>query len=190
MHGGKSLRGVAHPNFKSGRYAADVLSGLVDGYVETLQDTQINILDDEIALATTYLKKTLREGESLVRWGDALKAGEELEGALAVGEARAVTTALQSLMRILQAGTHDYAHRAEVYRALEAKKKLVEAEHKHRVDKGMALTYEQAMTQVAALVDILRRRIKDRDLLSTITDDIADVVRGIEGDPPKDPDLN
>lgn len=190
MHGGKSLRGVAHPNFSHGRYSRDILAGMVDGYLESLRDSKLLMLNDEIALSVTYLKQTLRDGESLVRWHDVVGAWKEHQEALAAGEARAVTRSIENMDEIVHRGLHDYSHQAEVMQRLEAKRKLVEAEHKHRVDGRMALTHEQALAQVAALVDILRKRITDRDLLRVITDDIREIARGIDNGRPGDADRN
>lgn len=75
-------------------------------------------------------------------------------------------------------------------RHLEARKRLVEAENRHRTDARFALTHEEALNQIAALVDILRTRIKDRGLLRAITDDIDRIVRDTRGGSPRDTDRN
>lgn len=190
MHGGRSLRGVSHPRFSHGRYSRDVIAGLTSRYREALTDRKRFDLTEDIALLDTHLAQTLQEGESLQGWKDARDAWKAVDDALLGGDARMLKRAHRELGDILKGGLFDYAHRAEVRTALESRKRLVEAEHKHRIDKRFALTYEEAMTQIAEMVDIIRKRVKDRDLLRAITDDIDRIVRGTKGGSQRDADRN
>lgn len=190
MHGGKSLRGVAHPNFRDGRHSRDIIAGLTGRYREVLADRTRFDLTPEIALAEVYLAKTLQEGESLKMWKDAKAAHKALGRALNKGEPRAIEAARRNLREAVSRDLYDRSHRDEVMSMIETRRRLVEAEHKRRTDPRFALTCEEAMAQIAAMVDVLRKRIKDRDLLRAVTDEIDRIVRGTRGGSPRDADQN
>ncbi len=73
MHGGKSLRGIDAPNFKTGRYSRYLPDRLVQRYQEALADEALMRLDDEIALIDSLLQDQLerlhQDGEEPIAWG-------------------------------------------------------------------------------------------------------------------------
>ena len=50
MHGGKSLRGADHPNFKTGRYSKALPHRLLRNYEKLRDDTALISMRDEVAL--------------------------------------------------------------------------------------------------------------------------------------------
>ncbi|MDP9439434.1 MAG: hypothetical protein M3P49_11940 [Actinomycetota bacterium] len=178
VHGGKVPRGVAHPNFRHGRRSKDLVANLQERYEEALSDADLLNLADEIALSDAYLAEVLKSGESGRRWKDVKKAFAALEAAMRSGDAPAAKARLVAMREVVEGGVEDWAHRDEVMRRLEQRRKLVESENRRRADSRFALTYEEMMAQVAAMVDVMRKRIEDRDLLRAITRDFEEIVRG------------
>jgi hypothetical protein len=67
VHGGARSRGVASPHFKTGRYSCDLPAQLSERYRETLADTELLSLRDDIALVdarVTELLETLADNLS------------------------------------------------------------------------------------------------------------------------------
>lgn len=59
MHGGKSLRGIDAPNFKTGRYSKCLPDRLAERYEEALNDAELTRLGDEIALVDARLQDVI-----------------------------------------------------------------------------------------------------------------------------------
>ncbi len=188
VHGGKVPRGVAHPNFRHGRRSKDLVANLQERYEEALSDGKILDLTDEIALSDAYLAEVLRSGESGKRWKDVKKALAALEETMRPADTSAVASKLSVMRKVVEGGVEDWAHRDEVMRRLDQRRRLVESENKRRADSRFALTHEEMLATVAAVVDIMANRIKDRALLRLVMDDIDGVIRRIEGGSPGEAD--
>lgn len=63
IHGGKSPSGIAHPNFKTGRYSKDIPTRLSKGYQEALSDPDLLQLNDEIRLTDSLMSELLERFE-------------------------------------------------------------------------------------------------------------------------------
>lgn len=59
LHGGKSLRGEAHPNFKHGKFSEYLPIRLLKIYDEVAETEITNILDRNIMLRETFLREKL-----------------------------------------------------------------------------------------------------------------------------------
>src|SRR5262245_50879761 len=76
LHGGKSLAGVAHPNFKTGRYSKYLPSQLTARYKLAEKDPQLLELIDEIALVNARLSSVLegiKNGGDESAWAEVYK---------------------------------------------------------------------------------------------------------------------
>jgi hypothetical protein len=178
LHGGKSLRGVEHPNFQHGRYAKDLLPSLQQDYCRTLADPRILALKDEISLLSARVHEVLRTGESGQRWRDVKAAWNAADMALQEGDVSKLNRAMGELGGIIHAGLHDWNHWTEIGQLLERLRRLKTSEHRHRVDARLAITQEQLSAEIAAVLDILRRNIKDRDTLHAINEELRRLVSG------------
>ena len=58
-HGGKSLRGIAHPGYKHGRYSKDLPMRMVARYSKALADPELLNLSAEIAIAEARIAELL-----------------------------------------------------------------------------------------------------------------------------------
>ena len=60
MHGGKSPRGMAAPNYQHGRYSTHLPTQWAQWYTQARQDPALTSLRDEIALAETRVHELLQ----------------------------------------------------------------------------------------------------------------------------------
>jgi hypothetical protein len=74
MHGGKSLRGVDSPRFKTGRHSKYLPDRLAERYEEALNDAELTRLNDEIAVVDARLQDLL---DRLRADGEAIASGRD-----------------------------------------------------------------------------------------------------------------
>lgn len=175
MHGGKSPRGMASASFKHGRYSKDLPTRLAGRYQEAVQDTRLLELRDEIALVDSRLGDLLARvdsGEAGLHWQRLHATWDEFSEAQRAKDTEGAGKAINELGRLIQRGASDYAAWHEVGIQLEQRRKLVESERKRLVEMQQMVTAERAMILLAAIVDVIRRHVSDKDALMAISADI------------------
>lgn len=178
-HGGASLTGIAHPNFKTGRYSKHLPTRLAARYAEALSDPQLLELRDEIALMGTRLGELVERvdsGESAQRWKALQDAYESLQAATRSGNTTAFQVAMAALGRAIDAGGQDYQTWREIAELTEQRRKLVESEHKRLVAMQQMITTERAMTLLAVITDTIRKHVSDPTALAGISADIRQLT--------------
>jgi hypothetical protein len=87
FHGGKTKKGINHPNFKQGRYSKSSPDRLYEPYNASLSDKQRHDLRDEIALSEAMLDDLVGGIDSAasdalwLKLEEMVRESEELEGA-------------------------------------------------------------------------------------------------------------
>jgi hypothetical protein len=152
---------------------------MVERYEAAAGDPELLALRDDIAVMETRIAELLARVDS----GEASAAWRSLESAWgAVERARrdpaALAGALAELGAIIRRGVSDYAAWDDVQRAMDAKRKLTEAEQKRLVAMRQMVTAEEAMVFVAAVQSSVRRHVTDQGALRAIADDVARIVKG------------
>jgi hypothetical protein len=176
MHGGKSLRGMAHPNAKHLRYAKDMPARLSGRYQEALDDPELLSTRHEIALVEARLNDLLTRadtGEAKILWEKARKLNQDIQKAIHNENYGATLVHAAELDFIIGSGLTDYEAWYQIQALIEQRRKLSESEQKRLVAAQQMITSEQAMTFVAAIVDSVRRNVTDRNVLNAIQIDIA-----------------
>ena len=181
IHGGKSLRGVAHPRFKQGRDSKFTLMRLQGSYERNLKDEAILHLLDEIAMTRAMIQEMMDKCDSSIQWKDAQKSWRAFERAEKRGDQVAMCQARREHAAILEEGAKEWQNRLEIFKGFDRLRRLVDSEHKHRIDQRMAVTQEQLANYVAAIVAIITNRIKDRKLLNAITSDLLALDEELSG---------
>jgi hypothetical protein len=188
-HGGKSLKRVASPTFKTGKYSKDLIANLQESYRQELIDPKLVELRDEIAVSRTYIREIMRSGESGKRWSDIEGAFWELDGCVRAGDVPGIRVAMEKMFEIIRARRRDWAHRSEIMQRFEAVRRLVVSEHKHRIDNRMAISQEEMVATVAAYVNIVSRHV-NVEQLRAIDRDIGDLCRSVQRGPGDAPHPN
>lgn len=185
-HGGASLVGIAHPNFKTGRYSKHLPTRLAARYGEALADPQLLELREEVALTQTRqteLLDQLDSGLSLARWrsaqaayGDLLAAMQEKDGA---GLQRAMI-ALEDALGVHV--TNDAAVWEQVIELSEHRRRLVESEHKRLVSMQQLISAEQGMALIARLTESVRKHVSDPSILAAIAAELRRIINAGAGE--------
>lgn len=179
MHGGKSLVGVASPQFRSGKFSKYIPERLLERYQEAQDDPDLLALRQEVALIDARLLDLLGRvdtGESGTLWRKAQELLIEFREASDEKDGIEQQRCLAELEQTIGDGVSDYTAWDEVYRAITQRQKLTESERKRLVELKQVITNERAMVLIANLSDIIRRHVTDRDTLSAIATDLVRLV--------------
>ena len=163
MHGGKSLRGAALPQYKSGRYSKSLPMQLAQRYEEARSNPRLLSLDDDIALTEARLAQLLEQvdtGESGARWQALREALEAFSAAMGVGDMAGMAAHFAELRRLVEAGAAQVGVWREVYEVVETRQKLVPAQVKTLQTLQQMLTVQQHMLMVGALTDAVVRAVQ------------------------------
>lgn len=175
-HGGKSLRGVNHPNFVDGRYSNLVPDRLTEGYERSRQDPEILALREEIALIEARIGDLLKRvdtGESGATWKLLQKTYKESTSAIRKGDQAEFQEKYAELGKVLNKGVSDYSAWDEIMRSIAARRKLSDSERKRLVDMHQMISTEEALAMLQFIVKTMRTHIKDRQLLKDISEDLT-----------------
>jgi hypothetical protein len=162
MHGGKTPRGIASPNFRTGRYSKDLPSRLLDGFEKALADAELVDLRRELALTDVEISETLRAMEETPAadiWTDLKLAATMFQRAQANQDLEEMTAALDLMFKTIDRGVEANKHWVKVDRLIERRRRLVESETKRELAISQELTYESVTTLFAALTQAVRESV-------------------------------
>lgn len=166
-HGGKSLRGIAHPNFTNGATSRYMLPlRMRESYNDALSDPKLLDLKPEIALVHARAKDLIDRvdsGESGHLWKLLQKAYTDLETAKDKAEQ---LVALATLGQLIKRGTADYAAWTETMKEIDRKRVLVESERKRAVELHQMVALDSIKPYLYDTIDYIRRYITDRAKLA------------------------
>lgn len=189
LHGGKSLKGIAHPNYEGKGYSKYMPVGLLDTYQEFVSDNDNLALNNQIALIDTYVAQLIEE------LGDYSSAElwEQLQGHVRDYHKASTDTEEKNLLRfifdIIEAGASYVSKWDTLHKAMEQRRKLVADERKRRIENEHMIPVDRALLAASALMESVKQNVHDRDTLTAIQADfirIAGVVhqqRLDDGDP-------
>lgn len=184
MHGGRNRVGVAAPGFKHGRYSAHLPSRLAARFAESVSDPELLNLTHEIALIDARLEDVIARvdaGGAMTLWAQLESVNGRLNHARRSGDTTAIPNIVAELSRLITAGNQEAESWIEVQTLVESRRRLVETERKRRVDMQTMVTADQAMLLVAALTESVRRHVRDKDTLRSITNDFARITEATGG---------
>lgn len=186
FHGGKTPGGIASPHFKTGRYSKYLPARLSDRYHESLTDPDLLELRSEIAVLDARMGELIERidtGESGAAWVAARLALQQYNESELDGDKAKKVAAMRQLEEALERGAADYAIWSEIAAMTEQRRKLVESERKRLVDMQQVITSDRAMLLIGAVVDIIRRNVTDRGMLSGINRELTALLNRPEAQP-------
>jgi hypothetical protein len=188
MHGGKSLRGVDSPRFKTGRYSKYLPDRLAEKYQEALSDPDLISLSNELALVdsqlTTQLEQWHETGMNRDGWAMAQKLCNELHQHTITGEQAKARGTMDRLRKLLDEENENNTAAAWEFvgELIESRRRLVETERRRLNDEDHAVPIEKLMLFMAALLDIIRRRVGDEKIQREIAQDVRALMAGTKTD--------
>jgi hypothetical protein len=174
FHGGKSLKGRAHPNFKHGRYSRHIPARMLATYEAAAKDPELLSMTSEIALLDARLADVLTRvdaGESGRLWKslrseyDAYLAEGRKGTEESLAKAREHGNNVDNLIR---RGLADWSSWAEITSLVEARRKVVDSEAKRRVQMHQTLSLEQMLVLMESIYAVVAEHVDDPGTLAAI----------------------
>jgi hypothetical protein len=170
-HGGRTPRGFALPQTKTGRWSKDLPTRLAAHYDASLTDEELLCLRDDISLLDARMHDiltSLGDGDTRKLWEDLHQAWDAYEYAAFEKDTDKAKKALTDIGRIIKRGHAIYASWSEVYGVTDQRRKLVESERKRLVELQAVITVERLMLLITAIAGVVREHVDDRDKLNAI----------------------
>lgn len=189
LHGGKSLKGAAHPNFKDGSRSKYMPKFLAPAFEEAIGDPELLNLSSSIATQEAIIRdaiESLQQGEAPTRLNGKIRAEwQALWKATGQGDAEAVAKHRATIGTLLGQSATVAATIDRIQVAEDTKRKLVETEMKRREKMREQIIIEDAVLLYTQLVNANRKAIMEfdeltpegaRQLLNTIVGEFARIA--------------
>lgn len=181
MHGGSTPSGVALPQTTHGRYSKQLPTRLAGRYEDARADPDLLGLRDDVALLDTRMATVvaaLDTGESREAWamlGSAWASFEEqwqtlLDTGEPPDEMEDTVTAISKIVR--DGASQGYVWN-EIRGLLKERAALVANERQRVVQLQQMITAEQALVMLGAIVDTVKRHVRDRSVLAAISAELG-----------------
>lgn len=195
-HGGKSLNGIAHPNFKSGLYAKDLPHGLLEIWNELVSDEELLEGMSDLRLLYSRLRLLLRSNNSFDLFADLQEAWNRFESAsrmsdggeddLAAKQAKqeAMQGALADINALIRKGKGEAGRWQEIYSIGDRLVRLRESERRRLMDEHSALTADRAMLLITMITNSVTKRVRDavdQDTAKLILNKVSIDLMGVLG---------
>lgn len=174
LHGGATPKGLASPHFKTGKRSDHLPPAMLKAYQEMVNNPDLLSVREDVALIDAMIAAKLpllESGESAQHWEQVAKFIRQARIAYKTENYGTLEDALNELEAISDKRRLFYATEQEVGNQLELRRKLVDTENKILYNKERALTAEQAMLMISALLDSVRRNVTDADARNAIQND-------------------
>lgn len=180
IHGGKTPSGIASPHYKTGRYSKAIPAKLMARYEEAQADPKLLELKDDAALLTARVNDMLtrvEQGDSPALWNQLRDAYNELYEAIFEHKDQTMMRAsLTVLDRLISRGIADWKAWHEIQQTVEARRRVVESEHKRLGQMEQLVTVGEMMVLASALLASVQNHVTDRKALSAISADFTRLV--------------
>lgn len=182
VHGGATPKGIASPNFKTGRYSKAMPAPLQEAYQRSRSDSELLAHADEIALVDAMIISALPKletRESGKAWEAIKRSIADLRKAFANEDYGRCLVAVDEMVDIVNERMLYYATEDELRNNIEQRRKLVESEQKRRVAMQLMVDSDDALSLVTALLQSVRENVSDRDTLSAIQNTFTRLTVGL-----------
>jgi hypothetical protein len=179
IHGGKTPNGLALPQTKHLRYSKYLPDKLLSAYQDASSDPELLSLRHDINLIDALLLsnfEALDTEESGEAWKAIRKSVIDMQMAFHKDDYGKCVILLAEMRDIIDRRVLHYATEQEIRDKLEQRRKLVETVHKIDFQKERAITAEQAILLMSAMLDSVRRNVSDSSALSAIQADFVRLV--------------
>jgi hypothetical protein len=161
-HGGKTPRGFALPQTKTGRYSKVLPVRLAQTYQEAKENQYLLSLRDDLAVCESRLMDLFQRvdtGESGQLWQALRAAMEAFSTAQATHDVPGMDRHFATLRDLITQGSDDYQAWSEIYRVWESRCKLTQQEAKTLMTMQAMVTTEQVTTMFGVIIDTIRKAV-------------------------------
>ena len=163
FHGGKSPRGRAAANFKTGRYSKDFLeswSGWRLRYEQSREMPNLLSQRDEIAVLETLLAEQMQNIESAAlmasAWSELQVEFQNLQDAIQAENDAAFRKSIRNFDDLIKRGYKSSKAREKVVKLIDNKRRVVESERKALVEQKQMLLASQVEILIGSVIESFR----------------------------------
>lgn len=181
-HGGKALKGIEHPAFRSGLWSAQrrrfskVAPTLLAKIDEMRDDPELFSLRDDTAYVTALMElraEAASEGISVEHYDNLKEQYYTCKSLLFAPEFKDAFTQLGTM---LDEGVDAYKANKDVLDLIERRTDLIECEQKILQTKAYTLEVDQAFSLVMQVLDVIKRSVKDPEEMAAIQSGVAKLL--------------
>lgn len=176
LHGGKSLSGAAVNKFTFGRYSKYMPQEIFERYQTAMEDQTLLDLTSEIALVDTRLA-TLMERVEVPDVFGTLRRLRDILGSLGHKDEERRASAIEYARDLLDATRNDAHEWEQIFKLIEARRKLVESERKRRIETNTTMTIEELVNTATALANLALRYIPEGNAQRGYIDDVSRIFQ-------------
>lgn len=171
VHGGKSLSGPRHPNWKHGRRSKYRLPDrLQAAFVRSVDDPDLTSHRSELALTDAMTNDVLGELDGVDRatWPMLVKSIGALTTAVESGELEAITAAAEQLQQLVKSGARHAAVIKSIVNMLEKRSRIAAREHRRMVDLDVMVRYDEFLARIVLMMGSVREFVNDPAIVANI----------------------
>jgi hypothetical protein len=179
VHGGLTPKGAASPHFKTGRYSKYLPVRLVEVYHDSLNDSALTGVRDEIALIDSLLIEDIQSldlGSNGEFWEAALEQIRFARQGYKAENYGILERALDELEALGDQRRLHFAAERELREKIEQRRKLVETEAKINLQGERAISAVELLVFMGAVVDTINRKIPDVTQRNELLDSIDKIM--------------
>ena len=177
FHGGASLSGVAHPQYKDGSRARGVIARkLGQMYEDALQDDRLLELRSDLAIIEYRLADlidNMEEMDSGDNWKEVERLYSRMRKAVQSNNQQSFLSNLNLLGQLITKGVSEHDRWQVIIDTIQNRRILVESERRRLVEMQQMMTAEQAMAMLTYVVSVIRKHVDDPKTLAAISTDIS-----------------
>lgn len=185
VHGGNSPKGLASPNWETGRWSSYLQTGIGEKYKRAYSDPELLDRAADIALIDTRIAE-LVEGlenakEKGYTWQDALNTFDDIRKAFQDDDPEEAQMLMNELGRKLRSGYNRETQWGKIQSALMKRNNIANSQENRLVKMQMLLAVEDQMMILdylsSVIRDSIRKHVEERDKQQRILEEISSALR-------------
>ena len=176
LHGGRSPRGEASPNYKHGNSSLykSIPAHMMESYESARGNENLMQLDDDIALFTAYVDQLMGQlstRESKAAWERLRDVHTALMEGLQAGDTNSVMLQMQQFDRLIRRGVGDAVVWDQITVAVDNRRKLVETNRRQYQALDLFLPIELVLEANRRILGAVMRELTDANARQRVLDE-------------------
>lgn len=180
IHGGLSLKGMASPSWKHGKFSRYAPQPVAELAYDAINDPTLYDLTELVALYQARIQNALRAmdegGAGAEAWQAAAQAWQRFNQARQHKNAAAMFAAADDLDRLFTAAEHDIWLWKDIDVAAKNLKLLMESERKRRIEANTLIPVVKAQNIILQIVLAVRDEITDQSALNRVQARVTEII--------------
>jgi hypothetical protein len=180
FHGGKSLKGAAHPGFKHGRFSKHMPDQLAGIFAEVQSNPKYITLERNLMLNEAFIREkleTLKEnGNPAEGWDEVVAWCEKLHIGIANLNMPTIEVATAAIEKIADEQTRYHQMVAEIQKTMAEQRKDLTAKSQIENRAEKSISAPELMALIGGIVHIINQAVKEPKVKYAIADGIGQLI--------------